>query len=627
MSFPPAASSVAGVPRFSAPAIANPHPDALARELEQLVTTSPDELSFQQAMVRLTASVTGCRAAFLYEADGGKLVAKIVVNADNSPEVFTAQQQIDLVAFAAVQRNAAQRATITQASGSLTLLCVPFSGSDALATALAVLMGPERAPFLEPLFALLQTMPQVFSRRQALTAAWGLSSGFEQSTLLIDLFSKVAQATEFRQGVSLVCEEFRELTGCARVAIGLGNQQRCKVYGLSGAGKIERAGHATSLLSGAMREAIGVSSAVSWPERADLPSVLASSSQSALLECSGTAEVITAPLWRALPGGKTETIGAWSFLWPAERRMTAEQFALIEAAIPHVGALIFLSSQSLPRGVRGAWRRFWAGASRMRKSLTLLFPFVFALIMLLPAPYRIGADCRLQPQRVRQIAAPFDGILEKALVKPGAPVQAGDLLAVLDGKEVRVRLAEAIARREAALKERDQAMAKGDIAAAQLAQLEGDGLGLEVELLQHRRDHLEIRAPIGGSVLSGNLERSEGVPVATGQKLFDIGPIDAFEVEILVPDSEVNHVAPGQKVQFRLESQARFRYESKIGEIHPISEIQEDQNVFVCLSTIANEDGRLRPGMRGKARIVTPMRPLGWIITHRLWDSLRLRFW
>ncbi|MEM0969937.1 MAG: HlyD family efflux transporter periplasmic adaptor subunit, partial [Verrucomicrobiota bacterium] len=278
-------------------------------------------------------------------------------------------------------------------------------------------------------------------------------------------------------------------------------------------------------------------------------------------------------------------------------------------------------------GLQGAWKRFWGGASQVKKTVFVAAPILFAGVMLLPLPYRIAADCRLQPKQSRQIAAPFDGILEESFVKPGMRVGEGDLLAVLDGKEIHWRLANAKARREAAMKERDQALPKGDVGAMQLAQLEADGLALEVELLEYKKENLEIRAPIEGTVLSGNLERSKGVPVSTGQKLFDLAPIDTFEVEIHVPDSEVNSVEVGQKVQFRLESQARFRFESTLSEVYPISEVHDDRNVFVCLSTIDGKGEVLRPGMRGKARIVTPARPLGWIIFHRLWDSIRLRFW
>jgi multidrug efflux pump subunit AcrA (membrane-fusion protein) len=247
--------------------------------------------------------------------------------------------------------------------------------------------------------------------------------------------------------------------------------------------------------------------------------------------------------------------------------------------------------------------------------------------MLLPVPYRIAADCRLRPEVTRQVAAPFDGILERALVKPGQPVEAGQLLAVLDGKEVRWKLAEAIARREAALKERDQAMAARDIAAKQLAQLQADGLALEVSLLQYQRDNLEIRAPIPGVLISGNLERSEGVPVQTGQKLFDIAPLDRLEVEIAVPDSEVAHVKAGQEVRFRLESQARFRRGGTLAHVHPVSEIRDERNVFVCLAALENDRGDLRPGMRGKARIDAGLRPLGWTLFHRLWDWIRIHWW
>jgi len=167
---------------------------------------------------------------------------------------------------------------------------------------------------------------------------------------------------------------------------------------------------------------------------------------------------------------------------------------------------------------------------------------------------------------------------KKRSSNPAKTVESGQLLAVLDGKEIRWKLAEAIARREAALKERDQAMAAREIAAKQLAQLQADGLGLQVDLLQYQRDHLEVRAPIAGTLISGNLERSRRRTVSTGQKLFDIAPIDRLEVEIAIPDSEVSQVAPGQEVSFRLESQAYFRHGGVLTQIYPISEVRDGRN-------------------------------------------------
>ena len=602
-------------------------PEQTLSEVEKLFE-GIDAAAFQQGAVGLTVSMTGSRFGFLYEQVGQQLLAKVIVANDPQAAAFTAQQQVDLIATSAVAKGVSQRATISLATGKFALLCVPFTITGQPPSALALLLGPERAAYVEPSFTVLHLVTQLFVRRAFGDHALHLQRGFDQATLLVDLFSRVAKAKEFREGIALICDEIQELTGASRVAIGIGDQLACKVYGISGTGHTETSGQATSQLATLMREAVGVDSPVVWPERPEWTGVLTAANHAALLDTMSVAEVLAIPLKTHQAGSKTPLpIGAIVILWSRERLATRQQADLAQAAAPHLAALVHLCGESLPRGFRGAWRRFWTTASRFKRTATFAAPALFLLAMFLPVPYRVSSDCRLQPEVTRQVAAPFDGILERALVKPGQPVDAGQLLAVLDGKEIRWKLAEAIARREAALKERDQAMAARDISAKQLAQLQADGLGLQVDLLQYQRDHLEVRAPIAGMLITGNLERSEGVPVSTGQKLFDIAPMDRLEVEISVPDSEVSQVAAGQKVEFRLESQANFRHGGVLTQVYPISEVRDGRNIFICLSQVDNEKGELRPGMLGKARIDAGHRLLGWTLFHRLWDWLRLNLW
>lgn len=625
-SFPPsAAPEQFGLP--AAFAESPSRPEQTLSEIEKIFENI-DPGAFEQAAVSLTVSMTASRFGFLYEQVGQHLLAKVIVANDPQAASFTAQQQVDLIATSAVAKGTSQRATISLASGKFALLCVPYTITGHPPSALALLLGPERAAFVEPTFTVLHLITQLFVRRAFGDHSLLLQRGFDQATVLVDLFSRVAKAKEFREGMTTICDEMQELTGSAKVAIGIGDQLRCKVYALSGAGHMETTSQATSQISTLMRESVGVDSALAWPERVEWRGVLTSANHTPLLETMSATEVLAVPLKTHQSGAKTaEPIGAIVFLWSREQPANRLQVELAEAAAPHLASLVHLCGESLPRGFRGAWRRFWTTASRFKKTATIAGPVLFLLAMFLPVPYRVSSECRLQPEVTRQVAAPFDGILERAHVKPGQTVEAGQLLAVLDGKEIRWKLAEAIARREAALKERDQAMAAREIAAKQLAQLQADGLGLQVDLLQYQRDHLEIRAPIAGTLISGNLERSEGVPVSTGQKLFDIAPIDRLEVEIAVPDSEVTQVSPGQEVYFRLESQAYFRHGGVLTQIYPISEVRDGRNIFVALSSVDNSNGELRPGMLGKARVDAGNRLLGWTIFHRLWDWLRLNLW
>jgi hypothetical protein len=59
-----------------------------------------------------------------------------------------------------------------------------------------------------------------------------------------------------------------------------------------------------------------------------------------------------------------------------------------------------------------------------------------------------------------------------------------------------------------------------------------------------------------------------------------------------------------------------------IARIHPRSVTREKDNVFLGEIPLDNEDGDLRPGMKGRAAIRTGWRCLGWVLFHRPWNYL-----
>ncbi len=107
----------------------------------------------------------------------------------------------------------------------------------------------------------------------------------------------------------------------------------------------------------------------------------------------------------------------------------------------------------------------------------------------------------------------FEGTLDRAFVKPGDSIRQGDLIARMDGREIRLKTASLEADLQQAIKKRDSAQAAHNYAEQQIAQLDVDRLKLELQLLKHREENLEIRSPIDGIVASGDLERAEGVPL------------------------------------------------------------------------------------------------------------------
>ena len=260
--------------------------------------------------------------------------------------------------------------------------------------------------------------------------------------------------------------------------------------------------------------------------------------------------------------------------------------------------------------------------SRMRAMLVL--GLVAAMAMVAPVPYSVKCDCELKPVVRRFVAAPFEGALEKAFVEVGDQVQADQLLARMDGKEVRWEQAGNVAEYERAAKERDAHLADQKFGEAQLAKLQMERLALTTKLLDHRNEHLEIRSPIDGVVVSGELKRAEGVRLSMGQTLFEVAPLDQMIIEVEIPEAELAHVTSGAAATIRLEAFPGQQLDGTLKRICPRAELRRKQQVFVAEIALPNDAGQFRPGMRGRVSIPAGQAMLGWRLFHRAWQKLLL---
>ena len=265
-------------------------------------------------------------------------------------------------------------------------------------------------------------------------------------------------------------------------------------------------------------------------------------------------------------------------------------------------------------------------SARLRNNMTRTVGIVccvLALLMLVPAPYVLRCDTQLQPGERRFVAAPFDSVLKRCSVKDGDIVEQGDLLAELDGRQLRLELAGLEADLQRQEKKRDSAIASNDYSDSQIASLEIKRLTAEIQIAHRRLENLEIRAPIAGVIISGDLSEMEGAPLETGQSMFEIGPLDCMQVEVEIPEEEVRYVQAGQPVKIMLDA---FPFESWNGtllHIHTRSELRQDKSVFIGEVELDNRSDMLRPGMQGRCRIRTDWHPLGWNLFHRPMENVR----
>ena len=244
-------------------------------------------------------------------------------------------------------------------------------------------------------------------------------------------------------------------------------------------------------------------------------------------------------------------------------------------------------------------------------------------VLLVPMPYRVWCDCNVQPVERRFIAAPFEGVLAESLVRSGDQVAAQQIVARLDGRLLRGELAGIQAEFDVAKKRRDLALASGDVAQSQIAKSEMQRHQAKVTILNQRLKNLEVRSPIDGVVVAGDLEKAVGVPLELGQTLFEIGPLDTMVAEIGVPESEAHYVKPGMSVQLKFDSFPFQTFSAEIQRVHPRAEEVDDASVFIADVVLENSAGRLRPGMSGSAKVSSGWSPLGWNLFHHPWESLR----
>ncbi len=296
---------------------------------------------------------------------------------------------------------------------------------------------------------------------------------------------------------------------------------------------------------------------------------------------------------------------------------TSQVRRFVEAASHRVGN----SFELLRQARRSPWQvlRESIRHSGAKRRITIAI-----LLAILPVPFDVACRTELQPVSRRFVAAPFDGTLQDSLVEPGDVVSQGQLLARLDGREIEWDLAGIEAEHSRAARERDAHLASQNISAAQLSKFDMDRLDQQRKLLQHRMSHLQISSPAAGLVISGDLRKSEGAPLQTGQTMFEIAPLDRMLVEVAIPERDVAHVKTGQLVSIRLDAWPNRTWTGTLLRIHPRTEVRHDETVFIGEVELDNPDDVLRPGMQGTSRVETGWSMLGWVVLHRPWESFLL---
>jgi HlyD family secretion protein len=185
-------------------------------------------------------------------------------------------------------------------------------------------------------------------------------------------------------------------------------------------------------------------------------------------------------------------------------------------------------------------------------------------------------------------------------------------------------------------------MARADLsrARAQLRLLEAGTRTEEIEIaeaslsktearlahLQELADKHVIRAPIDGVVLTPRVRDRVRQRVEVGDEIMEIADASRMEVEVLVPEREVDRIDLGQPLKIKVQALPLTPFETEVGFISPVVEVLDGSRVVRVRGWIDNEENLLHSGQTGYGEIDTGPSNLLVLALRRVVRWVRVRF-
>lgn len=147
-------------------------------------------------------------------------------------------------------------------------------------------------------------------------------------------------------------------------------------------------------------------------------------------------------------------------------------------------------------------------------------------------------------------------------------------------------------------------------------------------ILQREYDGMNVLAPRSGVILGEDLRKAIGSHYAKGQEIYHIGELEKFTLMIDVSERDIASVRIDSAVRFKMKTIPGRTFTGRVSKIKAESTTnQYGQRVYPVEVMVNNEDGLLRPGMTGFARISFGRESIGLILAHKAWQALRPELW
>ena len=203
------------------------------------------------------------------------------------------------------------------------------------------------------------------------------------------------------------------------------------------------------------------------------------------------------------------------------------------------------------------------------------------------------------------VIAKVEGEVREILVEEGDEVEAGKILARLDGDRLRLELNESRARLEqmrSDFERNEDLREKGLLSEGEFEKLRYDLEALEASfnLASLELDYTRIRAPIDGVVSERFVK--VGNTIRIGDPAFRVTSFDPLVAYLHVPEREYRQIEAGQPVAIDIDALDGQRVMASVTRISPV--VDPDTGTFKITIEIRDDERRIKPGMFGRMSIV-----------------------
>jgi hypothetical protein len=267
-----------------------------------------------------------------------------------------------------------------------------------------------------------------------------------------------------------------------------------------------------------------------------------------------------------------------------------------------------------------------------------------------PTDFSVTGRGSLVPEVRREVFAPQGGVVEEVRVRHAQDVLAGDVIARLRSPNLEYETTRVQGELQTAEQQiaditslrtdpnRAQSSQSGD---AELAAKEEElksvrsNLTRQLELLAQQRATLDVAAPIGGRVLTWDVDQALlNRPVERGHRMMTLGDVSGpWIVEVRIPDRDVGHLkqalaaANGGAVAATFSVTTDLDHEIR-GELKSLGDVVEDDpiegpNVLARIQFDRGQLKELLPGASVVARVDCGRRVVGYVWFRRLIDFVK----